>query len=61
MTQTGYELIEVDPASGEETELIATGTLPAMERELRSQLEEHAESWDEWDSPWLALRIQPAQ
>lgn len=55
-----FELIEIDPVTGEEDHLISTGTMRAMEKDLKGLLEDIAEDWDENDQPWSWYRIQPA-
>ncbi|XVU25821.1 hypothetical protein ACQPZJ_01815 [Actinoplanes sp. CA-054009] len=60
-----FELIEVDPVTGEEDQLLGTGTMAQMEREMRSLIADMDAEWGELDADryglvWSVLRIQPA-
>ncbi|BAL85478.1 hypothetical protein AMIS_2580 [Actinoplanes missouriensis 431] len=54
-----YELIEVDPATGNEDQLITTGTLRQVTRAMRDLIADMQEDW-ECGGAWSWLRIQPA-
>jgi hypothetical protein len=56
-----YELVELDPATGEEDQLLGTGTWKAMERHRDEILEELEEDWDSSRAGWPVLVIQPQQ
>jgi len=56
-----YELIELDPATGEEDQLLGTGTWKQMAKHRDEMLEELAEDWDSERATWPVLMIQPAQ
>ena len=56
-----FEIIEVDPATGEEDQLIARGSLRRMERMLTDMIEDFMWSdWDECGATWPVWRLQPA-
>lgn len=56
-----YELIELDPATGEEDQLLETGSLARIERHLAEILEDEAGEAEDGElvTPG-AYRIQPA-
>jgi hypothetical protein len=56
-----WELIEIDPATGEEDHLIATGTFAQMSAEMSSIIEEVVGDYDaEGAHYWSWMRVQPA-
>lgn len=58
-----YELIELDPATGEEDQLVATGTWDAMEAHLADVIDEAEGEWEDGflaAEAWPWYRIQPA-
>jgi hypothetical protein len=55
-----FEIVELDPANGEEDHLVCTGTMAQMERDLTGLLQDVEDEWDTYDTPWPAYRIQPA-
>lgn len=62
MRESGkFELVELDPATGEEDHLVETGSFRRMVREMEELLAEAAEDWDERGAAWPAYRVQPAQ
>lgn len=52
-----FELIVIDPESGEEDELLCTGTMDEMSEHAAQVVEQATD--DGYDVPWL--RVQPAQ
>lgn len=54
-----FEIVELDPATGDEEQLITTGTMAQMERELADILTEYELEESGYDYP--TFRIQPAQ
>lgn len=54
-----FELLELDPTTGEEEELIMTGSMARCQARRDSILEEREEAWDDLDAGWPVLMIQP--
>lgn len=56
-----YELIEINQATGEEDQVINTGSFDKMSRHMTGMIEEASWSMDEDDdTSWPWLMIQPA-
>lgn len=58
-----YELVELDPMTGEEDQLICTGTWAQMEAELADTIDEMEGEWEDGFlavEAWGWYRIQPA-
>ncbi len=55
-----FELVEMDPATGQEDQLIAEGSLRRMIAHRDEILEELATDWDDERATWPVLIIQPA-
>lgn len=55
-----FELVELDPMTGDEDHLVATGTFARLEREMAKLIDEVETEWDEEQTTWSAYRIQPA-
>lgn len=56
-----YELIEIDPATGEEDQLISTGSFEKMSWHMQGIIEEVSLQLDEdVEITWPWLMIQPA-
>ncbi|MEU8821793.1 hypothetical protein [Actinoplanes sp. NPDC048796] len=60
-----YELIEIDPQTGDADQLLGTGTMRQMERQMQTLIADMDAEWGELDVDrygvvWSALRIQPA-
>lgn len=55
-----FELIEVDPATGEEDQLIATGTFEQVSRHMTECIENQSEDYNSGTYGWTWYRVQPA-
>lgn len=55
-----FELVELDPETGEEDHLIETGSFKKLEKTMTQLLEDMADEWDTYDSPWSVYCIRPA-
>jgi hypothetical protein len=62
MTKAMFELIEVDPETGEENQCLSVrpGTWAEVRRQLDANIAEMIEEWDTEQTDWSWLRIQPA-
>jgi hypothetical protein len=57
-----FELIEVDPATGDEDQLMTTGTFGQCSRRMADLIQDFidCEDWDLYDQTWPVYRVQPA-
>lgn len=57
-----FEIIEIDPATGDEDALICQGTRTKMERELAEMIADFmaADEWDGRAETYPVYRMQPA-
>lgn len=57
-----FEIIEIDPATGEEDQLISQGTRSQMEKEIAWKIADFmaADEWDGTIADFPVWRMQPA-
>lgn len=59
-TTTTHQLIEINPATGEEDQLISTGTMKSLSAELATMIEEFMNfDYDDFEMTWPVYRIEP--
>jgi hypothetical protein len=63
MDMAKFELVELDPATGEEDQCLSPkpGTWAQVKRHMDEVLAELEDDWDAGQAGWAWLRIQPAQ